>query len=119
MADTTIDNATLARDDGVVPAEWLCGPGSPLWNSSLTWRTSEPSLTVCFRQAFWTFPPTLLFWLFLPFSLRSGWRSAARGIPLSFLGLAKFLVALVLGALALMDLCYFALGENVSVYICS
>ena len=50
----------------------LCG--DVFFNASLSWDTDDPDLTSCFRKTFLVWLPCGLFWLLLPFHLRSMFR---------------------------------------------
>ncbi len=101
-------------DDGspsslVVRAEWLCGwTGVVFWNTSSAWDVPVPLVSTCFQAALWTFPPVLIFWSLLPFSL---WSTLARrrrsvnprAIKWSILFIAKMTITTGLTVVAIWD----------------
>lgn len=105
--DTSVENEPL-----YLP--WLCGQEEPFWSSGVSWETSNPTLSSCLRKASWTFPPFLIFWLILPWEIRKLFRSTSRDIPLTFLGVSRVLAALFLLLIAIIDLFFWALDEEVS-----
>ena len=102
--------------NGMIYATWLCGKDRPLWNDSLTWSTGHdrnPDITPCFRSILWTGPPFAIFFLILlPIELRLLFRSGSRDIPLGTISVVKTLAAVVIIALATMDLAYEALNSK-------
>jgi hypothetical protein len=104
-------NATGEADPLYLP--WLCGQHDPLWNANVSWDTSNPTLSSCFRKCWWTFPPFLTFWLIVPWEVRKLFRSLSRDIPLTCLGLCRVFACLLLLVLAIIDLFFWALGDKV------
>ena len=83
------------------------------WNEDLTWNTDLPRVTRCFRRVVFSLAPLAIFWLVLPiyvFKLRR--KSLAANIELSALSVAKFLANGFLTVLALIDLCFWSLDQN-------
>ena len=103
-------SAASAANTTVLRGEWLCGQGEDFWNSSASWNSPRPAVGACFQAALWTFPPALVFWLFLPLSVWSSVVVSARRrrepvFPRwSLLVLAKLVVTAGLVAVAAWDL---------------
>jgi uncharacterized metal-binding protein len=69
-------------------------------------------ITPCLRTSIWAFLPFALFYLWLPFHVRSLFRSQSRNIPVSTLSIAKVVSLIVLIAVAVMDLFFWLLDKD-------
>ena len=68
----------------------------PLWNTSLTWNTTDPDFTPCFHKVVLTSVPGVFLLLFLPFSIFFAYQSTARPLPWGKLKFSKeFLLGIV------------------------
>ena len=53
----------VARNDSVLFFDTICGARSPFWDSSLSWDTSSPDLTICFIKIVPVWLSCAILWL--------------------------------------------------------
>ena len=81
--------------------------GDPLWDTNLTWNTDSPELTECFQETVLVYAPAAVILLFLPLQLLYIKRSRDRGIPWTFLNVARALLTFGLVIVAVVDLAFY------------
>ena len=90
----------------------LCG-SQPFWDLDLTWNTNLPSLTRCFRRTTFSLIPNSLLWVVFPFYLYNlRQRTLATNAKMSLLSIVKILLAGILVLLAILDLAFWALNDQ-------
>ena len=94
-------------------SRWLCS--DPFFDPALSWNTDDPDLTSCFRKTFLLWTPCALFWLMVPFHIRTILQSPAqhRSSFVSSLSMAKTLFAFLLIVVAVVDLAFWCLDDDV------
>ena len=90
----------------------LCG-SQPFWDYDLSWNTDIPTFSRCFRRTVFSLVPLAIFWLVLPFHivfLRR--KTRATKITYSILTITKILFAGLLCLVAIIDLAFWSLDEE-------
>lgn len=77
--------------------------GTPFWNASLTWNTTNPDFTICFEKTALVFIPVGFFWTFLPLEIIFLKRSQYRDIGRNWRYLLKRLILFVLVLICICD----------------
>ena len=112
MDGLSMDN--LDETDYIIYANGLCGPDDPFFNLSLTWNTSDPDVTACFRKTTLIWTPCAVFWFGMLFYIkRILWSPPQhRRSSISAVTIAKTLFASTLTAIAVIDLIYWAISKD-------
>lgn len=85
--------------------------GSPFWNASITWYTSNPDLTECFQKTVLVWTPCIFLWVFAPLETYYILNSKFRNVPWNWLNVSKLFLTIVLMGLCIADFSY-ALWKN-------
>ncbi|VVC43741.1 Hypothetical protein CINCED_3A019450 [Cinara cedri] len=80
--------------------------GSPFWDWSLSWNTTDPDITLCFEKTALIWTPCLFLWFFSPLEVYYLVHSKYRDIPWNWLNLAKLAGAALLCLLSMADIGY-------------
>jgi hypothetical protein len=94
--------------------EWIddfCA-GDRLWDSNLTWNTTSPQLTRCFRTTILIWIPAAFLWLFAPLEGIFIARSKARLIPWNAFNVSRIISVGICILLSLLD-CIFCIWRYV------
>ncbi|XP_076311435.1 multidrug resistance-associated protein 1-like isoform X2 [Tachypleus tridentatus] len=82
--------------------ETFCG--SKFWDQQLTWNTTNPDLTPCFRKTVLAWIPFGFLWLLAPWETFNLLTSKNRYIPWTVINILKLILTSVLAFLALVEL---------------
>ncbi|VEN40411.1 unnamed protein product [Callosobruchus maculatus] len=93
MANSTSVSVTL--DD-------FCG--TPFWNWSLSWNTTDPDVTRCFEKTVLVWIPCFFLWTFSALEVYYIISSKKRNVPWNWLNITKLTIILALIVLTLVDL---------------
>ncbi|CAG9761169.1 unnamed protein product [Ceutorhynchus assimilis] len=77
--------------------------GSPFWNTTLTWDTTNPDFTPCFEKTVLVWIPCLFLWFFSPLELYYQKVSPNKFIPWNWKNSCKLLMNALICALCLSD----------------
>ncbi|XP_069695544.1 multidrug resistance-associated protein 1 isoform X5 [Periplaneta americana] len=77
---------------------------STFWNSSQTWYTDKPELSICFQNTILVWIPCLFLWVFSPLETYYILHSKTRNIPWNWLNITKLVLTAVLAVISVADL---------------
>ncbi|XP_067914713.1 ATP-binding cassette sub-family C member 3 isoform X1 [Heterodontus francisci] len=86
--------------------EWLCGPGSRLWNYTITLNTDTPDLTSCFQKTILVWIPCVYLWVVFPLYFLYLRQSRRGYIRVTVLNRVKTVLGLLLWIVCWLDLFY-------------
>jgi hypothetical protein len=103
MANTTV----------AVQGDWTYDPfpefcTSPLWDSKLSWNTTDPDFTECFQSTVLVWIPCAFLWLMLPLKAYSVLYSSMKIDRWTWMSSTKIILSLALTVLAIIDASYTA-----------
>ncbi|XP_075210358.1 multidrug resistance-associated protein 1-like [Lycorma delicatula] len=92
--------------------------GSQIWDLNITWYTSEPDFTDCFKKTVVVWTPLALLWLFSPLEYWYISRSLCRDIPRSWIYYCKLFATGSLLLISLFDAAFavFQLTNDYKIY---
>ncbi|XP_041363039.1 multidrug resistance-associated protein 1-like isoform X2 [Gigantopelta aegis] len=79
---------------------------TPLWDSSLSFNTTDPDLTTCFQKTVLLWIPCGFLFLISPYRIYSLWKSKVGAVPLWAYNVAKLVLGGLIGCLSVSDLFY-------------
>jgi ATP-binding cassette subfamily C (CFTR/MRP) protein 1 len=92
------------------PFEDFCG--GPIWNSSVTWNTTDPDFTECFHKSVLSWTPGLPLLLLGPYEAYQYTRSPNRNIPFNIYNLTKVALTIAAVAVSLVEVSLTATAET-------
>lgn len=114
---TTADSEVpefLNATDWSYNIDWLCPETDPLIDTSVSWNTQSPDISVCLQKSILIWIPCGFLWATAPFLIYSLYRSKSLYIPHTLLNIVQTVLAAGLGLFAGADLIYFATKNNES-----
>eukprot|EP00090_Calanus_glacialis_P002437 TRINITY_DN11824_c0_g1_i1.p1 TRINITY_DN11824_c0_g1~~TRINITY_DN11824_c0_g1_i1.p1 ORF type:complete len:1639 (-),score=332.95 TRINITY_DN11824_c0_g1_i1:544-5460(-) len=91
---------------------WLCSETDPLLDTSVSWNTQSPDISVCLQKSLLIWVPCGFLWVMAPFLIYRLYRSKSLYIPHTLLNIIQTVLAAGLGLFAGADLIYFATKES-------
>ncbi|XP_045473295.1 multidrug resistance-associated protein 1-like isoform X2 [Harmonia axyridis] len=86
--------------------------GSEFWNSSLSWHTNNPDLTICFEKTALTLIPCSVLWIFSAIEIFHISKSREKHIPWNWRNVSKLIVLFTMCIITLMELVFDILYQN-------
>ncbi|OWA52389.1 putative Multidrug resistance-associated protein 1 [Hypsibius exemplaris] len=99
----------MATNASTLPLRWTYNPFSagfcndPLWDSAVTWDTTNPNFTECFQKTALSWIPCGFLWLALPLLLRRGLQTGPTIRRWTYLSTSKIILSGILALLCLME----------------
>ena len=112
-ADSEVPESPNATDWSY-QMEWLCPETDPLLDTSITWNTPSPDISVCLQKSLLVWLPCGFLWALAPFLIYRLYSSKSLYIPHTLLNIVRTVLAAGLGLFAGADLIYFSTKNNAS-----
>ncbi|CAH1990666.1 unnamed protein product [Acanthoscelides obtectus] len=84
------------------PLDEFCG--SPFWNWTLSWNTTDPDITKCFEKTVLVWIPCFFLWTFAALEVYYILSSKKRNVPWNWFNISKLTIIVALIVLTLVDL---------------
>eukprot|EP00092_Neocalanus_flemingeri_P004166 GFUD01004481.1.p1 GENE.GFUD01004481.1~~GFUD01004481.1.p1 ORF type:complete len:1636 (+),score=378.79 GFUD01004481.1:74-4981(+) len=112
-ADSEVPDSPNATDWSY-PMEWLCPKTDPLVDTSISWNTPSPDISVCLQKSLLVWVPCGFLWLLTPLLIYRLYRSKSLYIPHTLLNIVRTVLGTGLGIFAGADLIYFSSKNSAS-----
>lgn len=107
LADSDVPESENATEL-IFQMGWLCPKTDPLVNTSISWNTADPDVSVCLQKSLLIWVPCGFLWLLAPFLIYRLFRSKSLYIPFTLLNIIQTVLAAGLAVFAVADLIYFS-----------